>query len=108
MRTTGIPRAFSKNALGSELKKYVKYLETGISKLTGALLGLIVTLVSMQVILRFFGSPLVWSEELSRYLYIWMVLVGAALSISDRSHMKVELIIERLPELLKKSLYTFI
>jgi len=43
-----------------------------------------------QVIARyFFDSGLSWSEELSRYIMIWVVYLGAAVVYRDNSHISV-------------------
>ena len=50
----------------------------GIDYLTGILTGLMVLFVFMNVVLRTcFNSGLTWSEELSRYLFVFVTYVGA-------------------------------
>jgi TRAP-type C4-dicarboxylate transport system permease small subunit len=49
--------------------------------------------VLLQVIFRYVLSlPLTWSEEAARYLNIWAVLLGAALAVKRREHLRVDLI----------------
>jgi TRAP-type C4-dicarboxylate transport system permease small subunit len=51
-----------------------------------------------QVIFRYvLHSPLPWSEELARYLMIWMGLAGASVALRQGSHVAIHLLVERLP-----------
>jgi TRAP-type C4-dicarboxylate transport system permease small subunit len=47
-------------------------------------------------------SPLGWSEELSRYVMIWMALLSVGLCIWRHEHVGVTMFIKRLPRLLAK------
>ena len=52
----------------------------------------------IQVILRYvFNYALIWSEELSRLLFVWIVILGAALGLSYGKHMVIEFFQQRLP-----------
>ena len=66
-------------------------LERGITALEQILLcGLIVAMFSLtlaQVVFRYLlDSPLVWSEELVRYLLVWASMIGAAGALRIGSH----------------------
>lgn len=52
-----------------------------------------VCIVFIQVIMRyFFNTSLAWSEELSRYIFIWQVWLGSSIAFVDRQHIRVDLI----------------
>lgn len=54
--------------------------------------------VLAQVVFRYFlGSPLVWSDELARYLFVWCALLGWVIAARRRSHLAVTMGRERLP-----------
>jgi TRAP-type C4-dicarboxylate transport system permease small subunit len=56
------------------------------------MLLLIVLVVTAQIVWRYiFNNSLSWSEELSRYLFAWLIFVGGALAIKEGSHIKVDL-----------------
>jgi TRAP-type C4-dicarboxylate transport system permease small subunit len=58
--------------------KIDKLLDSGITILCGVFLGLIVTLIFMQIVVReIFNSTLVWSDELAQFCMVWMVLLGS-------------------------------
>jgi TRAP-type C4-dicarboxylate transport system permease small subunit len=54
--------------------------------------------VFAQVILRYvFNSPLTWSEELARYLFIWCAFLGWIIASRRGSHLAMTFVAERLP-----------
>jgi TRAP-type transport system small permease protein len=51
------------------------------------LFALLTAVVALQVFSRFvIHAPLIWSEEVARFLFFWVVLLGAAISVKDRRH----------------------
>ncbi len=57
----------------------------------------IVTVVTVDVALRYlFGGTLAFTEELSRYLMVWVVFLGSALAIRDNSHIRIIVFVSRL------------
>ncbi|MDO5624095.1 MAG: TRAP transporter small permease [Pseudomonadota bacterium] len=62
------------------------------------LLGLMVVLVFGNVVLRYgFNSGLVFSEEVSRFIFMWLTLLGALLALHQRSHLGMTSVIAALP-----------
>lgn len=54
------------------------------------LVALMIFCLTIQVFIRFiFGSALAWTEELSRYSFIWAVYMGAALCVKRRAHVRI-------------------
>lgn len=52
-----------------------------------------VLLVFLQVIMRtVFKNSLTWSEELSRYIFIWQIWLGASMALKYKEHIRVTLI----------------
>lgn len=52
-----------------------------------------VLLVFVQVIMRtVFKHSLTWSEELSRYIFIWQIWLGTSMALKYREHIRVTLI----------------
>ena len=52
-----------------------------------------VLLVFLQVIMRtVFKNSLTWSEELSRYIFIWQIWLGARIALKYNEHIRVTLI----------------
>ena len=73
-------------------------LERVITTLTGAILGFIAFLVTWQVVARYLlHSGQFWVEELALLAMMWAALLGAAGCIWTDSHVRVNLVLSRLP-----------
>jgi TRAP-type transport system small permease protein len=60
------------------------------------LAGMVVA-VFVNVVLRYgFGTGIVFYEELSRLLFVWLVCVGAVLATADDQHLGFDMLTERL------------
>ncbi|MCD4768954.1 MAG: TRAP transporter small permease [Bacteroidales bacterium] len=67
-------------------------------KAIAILFGVIVCVMFAQVVFRYiFNNSLSWSEELIRYLFVWLTFLGGALAINNKTHIAVEFFIELLP-----------
>ena len=52
-----------------------------------------VVVVFAQVVTRYvFHSPLAWSEELARYMFIWLVGIGAAYATKMRKNIIIDVV----------------
>lgn len=52
-----------------------------------------VVLIFYQVVMRYvFNNSPSWTEEIARYLFIWMSWLGTSLGVRDNKHIRVELI----------------
>ena len=64
----------------------------------GVLMVAITGVVFLQVISRYvFSYPFDWPEELARYLFIWVALLGAALALKRGAHFSIDALVKRLP-----------
>jgi TRAP-type transport system small permease protein len=57
-----------------------------------ATVGVLVVPVSLQIISRYTAliPSYIWTEELSRFLFIWMVMLGAMIGIKEGTHFEVD------------------
>jgi len=66
------------------------------------LIGLVVIMtvvVFLQVVYRYvLTQPLHWSEELARYLFVWISILGAALGLQKRGHFGMDFFYRMLPD----------
>ncbi len=54
--------------------------------------------VFAQVIFRYFlDSPLTWSDELARYLFVWCAFLGWVIAARRRSHLAISAVQSRTP-----------
>lgn len=72
----------------------------GFAKWCGITAAIIMTvMIFLQVIYRYvLADSLSFSEELARYMFIWSVAMGSALALKTRSHIGVDIVVERLPK----------
>ena len=66
-------------------------------------LGLMVLMVFGNVVLRYgFNSGITVSEEISRWLFIWMTFLGAVVALKEHGHLGVDMVVQKLPPIGKK------
>jgi TRAP-type C4-dicarboxylate transport system permease small subunit len=63
------------------------------------MVGIMTVIIILQVFMRYlFLYSLSWSEEVARYLMIWVCFLGASLALKHGFHIGVEFIVNRFPE----------
>jgi TRAP-type C4-dicarboxylate transport system permease small subunit len=61
-------------------------------------LGAMVLMVLGNVVLRYgFNSGITVSEELSRFLFVWLTFVGAVVGLREGAHLGVDMMVRKLP-----------
>jgi TRAP-type C4-dicarboxylate transport system permease small subunit len=72
--------------------------------LIAAALALMVVLVFGNVVMRYaFNSGLTVSEELSRWLFVWVTFLGAIVAMNEGAHLGTDMLVSRLSVRAKKS-----
>jgi TRAP-type C4-dicarboxylate transport system permease small subunit len=75
----------------------------GLNVLTGLALVGMVGLVFGNVVLRYgFNSSISISEEVSRWLFVWITFMGAVIALRERTHLGTDIVVARLPPLGRK------
>ncbi|MEG1823827.1 MAG: TRAP transporter small permease [Cloacibacillus sp.] len=55
-------------------------------------MAIMTVLVFFQVVMRYvFSNSLSWSEELARFIFLWLSWIGASYAVKERSHFRVEM-----------------
>ncbi len=63
-----------------------------------ALLASMVVLVFGNVVLRYgFNSGITVSEEVSRWIFVWLTFLGAIVALKEHAHLGSEMVVSRLP-----------
>ena len=79
------------------MKKMTKWLDALLSRALIALMLLLVGAVSWQVISRYvFTSPSSWTEEMARFLLIWISLLGAVYAFRTGMHLGLDILPKKL------------
>ena len=75
-----------------------------IDALIAAALAVMVLLVFGNVVLRYvFNSGIALSEEVSRWLFVWLCFMGAVVALKEGAHMGTDMLLSRLPLAGKKA-----
>jgi len=67
----------------------------------------IVTLTFVQIVSRFFGISMVWSQEIILFSFIWMIFFGATLGTANHEHYNFNMFVMKLPEKIRKRFAVF-
>lgn len=77
----------------------IKKLNTIVLAAGGIMLLAMMAIIMWQVIARYFlkvSTP--WCEELARYLFIYVIMIGSAACVCTGGHVSVTLLVDRLPK----------
>jgi TRAP-type C4-dicarboxylate transport system permease small subunit len=67
------------------------------------LFTVMLVVLTFQVFLRYaFGIGVVWSDDLSRYCFQWLIYVSVALAAKRNAHIRVEAALSLFPKSLRK------
>ena len=79
------------------LKKVIDHYCQWISYLLAIIMVLMVVLVFGNVFMRYaLNSGFTISEELSRWLFVWMTFLGAVVALRDNGHLGTDMLVGRL------------
>ncbi len=87
----------------------VNQATTKVCELAMVIFAIIMVLACFaQICTRLAEIPLSWSEELARYMAVWLTFIGAAYALRKRSLAKVEILYNKLQGTNRKILYILI
>ena len=90
------------------LKTAKKFVDFALNWTMIVMFILIFIVVLTQIFYRYFlRSPLVWTEELSLFIFIWVSLLGWALAARNGTHIRITFIEDRLPIPIRRALRFF-
>lgn len=79
------------------MKKAIKILDTVLQNILIFLMVVLVTAVSWQVISRYvFATPSSWTEEVARFMLIWIGVLGAAWAFRTGVHLGLDILPKKL------------
>jgi TRAP-type transport system small permease protein len=87
------------------LESRFERLDRAVEWLVAALVAAMVVAGVLQIANRFvLNISLSWSEELQRYLHIWIVFLAVPIGYRRGAHLGMNMLFERLPPLAQRSL----
>jgi len=85
--------------------RFERYLVAANRWVIFLMMAVMATLVFVNVITRYvFNFSIIWAEEVSQYLMIWIAYLGAGLALREGRHVAVEMLQDRLPTALGRRL----
>ncbi|MGF1680121.1 TRAP transporter small permease [Photobacterium minamisatsumaniensis] len=79
------------------MKNFIQKMELCEKYLSVSLFIAMLLVLTVQIVSRYFFSfAIPWTEELSRWLYIYIVFVGASEAVSRRDHIAIDIVPNRL------------
>lgn len=88
------------------MRRIVDGYFVAIKAVMALLLAAMVVLVFGNVVLRYgFNSGIAVSEELSRWLFVWMVFLGAIVGLREHAHLGMDSLVRRLSPAGRKLCY---
>ena len=87
----------------------LKKIYDNLEEIIGSALFLImlIVLVAQTLSRQGVGVPLVWSEELSKLLFIYAGYLGIVAGIKDKGHVAIDVFVNKLPAKIQKWVYLF-
>ena len=71
----------------------------GVEVVLIVMFGIMAVLVFGNVVLRYgFNSGIVFSEEVSRFMFMWLTLIGALIVMKDHGHLGMSSVVDMLGE----------
>ena len=93
-----------KNIFLRRIIRFDENLAKGEAAFLIAIVAVMTVVVFLQVLYRYvFAQPLQWSEELARYLFVWLSIIGAALALQKKGHFGLDFLYKRLPNRFRRT-----
>jgi TRAP-type C4-dicarboxylate transport system permease small subunit len=78
----------------------IKVCTRALEALSATILLVLTLMVFLNVVLRYcFNSGITVTEELGRFLLVWLVFAGAILAAGSDAHVRVDLFVRKFPRL---------
>ncbi|MDQ0823127.1 TRAP-type C4-dicarboxylate transport system permease small subunit [Arthrobacter sp. V4I6] len=80
------------------MPKFKQAVDSVLRTICIVLFAVLVLLVCWQILTRLvFNDPSVWSEEASRYTFIWLSLIGISVATGERADVAIDLLVRKIP-----------
>jgi TRAP-type transport system small permease protein len=83
----------------SKLRAVALGLDKAAALVSCVIVVALLVCVALGVATRALGEPLTWTDELSRFLMVWLAVFGWVLASRKRIHVRIRFFQERLPRL---------
>lgn len=100
------PRAEARSrSLGEACAALSAFINRWVELLCAGIMAVLILDVGLGIFGRYvIELPVTWTEELARYLMIWVALLAVSCGVARREHVAVTALLERLPQALQRHL----
>ena len=76
------------------MKKFISGYYRFLQILLASLMGLLMIPVGLQIFARYIGliPRYIWTEEMARFCFIWIILIGSMIALRDGMHFTSDLL----------------
>ncbi|MEJ5991328.1 TRAP transporter small permease [Ramlibacter sp. PS3R-8] len=80
------------SAVGGGWRRFTAGFAQLLDWLLVALVAVLIVPVTMQIVARYTDliPPYIWTEELARFVFIWMIMIGAMVGVREMAHFNVD------------------
>ena len=73
------------------VKKVIQWVDDKLEVFIGAVfLALMVVFTTLQIVGRYlFSTPFPWTEEMTRYMFVWMVFISIGYAVKTGEHIRI-------------------
>ena len=74
------------------MRRFLEGYHRVLTWLLVATVGILIIPVTLQIVSRYTAliPSWIWTEELSRFLFIWMIMLGAMIGVREHTHFEVD------------------
>ena len=80
------------------MRPLLSVLDRAIEALACLILVALLACVTLGVVTRALDDPLIWTDEISRFLMVWLAVLGWILASRRRSHVRIRFFQDLLPK----------
>ena len=77
------------------MKKFINALNKTEEVVLVAMFALMVAIIFIQVVMRKLNNSLYWSEELGKFLFIWISWLGISIGEKRGEHIKITMLTDK-------------
>lgn len=90
------------HSLLDRLERLERAIDAAIQPAVFAAMAALIGVITLQIVSRVFFNAVGWTEEVARFLLIWITFLAATLAFQRGRHIAVTFVVEALPGRLQK------
>ena len=80
------------------MEKIANVITSILKVICGVVLAALVIIITVEVVSRWLNIAMPWTDEMARYLLIWMTFLGCSLALASGTHLSVDFIVKMFPK----------